>query len=97
MGGSAYPPPPSMAASIPPPPPGYGRHGPPPSRHSSHPPPRASQPSPSPGPQEVPLERVVDDVAAMGFSRERVRSVLRDLADSGQSIDLNVVLDRLAR
>jgi hypothetical protein len=48
-------------------------------------------------PDMVPLERVVEDVAAMGFSRDRVRAVLRDLADSGQSIDLNVVLDRLAR
>ena len=55
------------------------------------------QAGPPPGPDMVPMERVVEDVAAMGFSRERVRAVLRDLADSGQSIDLNVVLDRLAR
>lgn len=59
---------------------------------------QAQPPAQAPsGPQDLPFERVVDDVAAMGFSRERVRAVLRDLAESGQSIDLNVVLDRLAR
>ncbi len=43
----------------------------------------------------MPIERVVDDVAAMGFSRSEVRAVLRELMDQGQAVDLNVVLDRL--
>lgn len=43
----------------------------------------------------MPIEKVIDDVSVMGFSREEVRKVLRDLMESGQSIDLNVVLDRL--
>lgn len=61
-------------------------------------PPFLVQPSgPPPAPGMVPLESVVEDVAAMGFSRERVRAVLREMAESGQSIDINVVVDRLAR
>ncbi len=39
--------------------------------------------------------QVIDDVANMGFSRHEVRAVVTELMDSGQSIDLNVVLDRL--
>ncbi|KDD73112.1 hypothetical protein H632_c2524p0, partial [Helicosporidium sp. ATCC 50920] len=52
----------------------------------------AAQPS---QPETVPIEKVIDDVAVMGFSREDVRRVLRQLAESGQSVDLNVVLDKL--
>ena len=43
------------------------------------------------------LERVVDDVSSMGFPRDRVRAILHDMADAGQQIDLNVVIDRLSR
>lgn len=43
----------------------------------------------------VPIEKVIDDVAVMGFSRHQVRSVLEELMAEGKSIDLNVVLDRL--
>lgn len=43
----------------------------------------------------VPLEKVIDDVAVMGFSRDQVRDVLQELMSEGKSIDLNVVLDRL--
>jgi hypothetical protein len=39
--------------------------------------------------------QVIDDVASMGFSRHEVRGVVTELMDSGQSIDLNIVLDRL--
>lgn len=39
--------------------------------------------------------QVIDDVANMGFSRHEVRGVIQDLTDRGQSVDLNVVLDRL--
>lgn len=43
----------------------------------------------------VPLEKVIDDVAVMGFSREQVRKVLLELSAEGKAVDLNVVLDRL--
>lgn len=41
------------------------------------------------------LPQVIDDVANMGFSRHEVHSVIAELMDIGQSVDLNVVLDRL--
>lgn len=41
------------------------------------------------------LLQVIDDVANMGFSRHDVRSVVSELMDKGQAVDLNVVLDRL--
>jgi len=41
------------------------------------------------------MEKVVDDVAAMGFSKEQVRGVVKKLTENGQSVDLNVILDRL--
>lgn len=47
------------------------------------------------GPAAVPIEKVIDDVAVMGFSRAQVRQVLQELAAEGKSVDLNVVLDRL--
>lgn len=43
----------------------------------------------------VPLEKVIDDIVNMGFSRHEVRGVVTKLMESGQSIDLNIVLDRL--
>lgn len=53
------------------------------------------EPPSADGGQAVPIEKVIDDVAVMGFSREEVRRVLKQLMESGQSVDLNVVLDRL--
>jgi Holliday junction resolvasome RuvABC DNA-binding subunit len=47
--------------------------------------------------QSVPLEKLIDDIAVMGFSRNDVRRVIDDMRQSGQSIDINVVVDRLAR
>jgi hypothetical protein len=41
------------------------------------------------------LHQVIDDVANMGFSRHEVHAVITELMDNGQSVDLNVVLDRL--
>ena len=41
------------------------------------------------------VDKVVEDFANMGFTREQVRGVIRELTDAGQSVDLNVVLDRL--
>lgn len=43
----------------------------------------------------VPIDDVVDKVATMGFSREQVRATVRKLTENGQSVDLNVVLDKL--
>ena len=44
---------------------------------------------------DLPLERVIDDVASMGFSRREVREVVLEMMQSGQAVDLNVVVDRL--
>ena len=41
------------------------------------------------------MEKIVDDFANMGFTREQVRGVIRQMQDAGQPVDLNVVLDRL--
>ena len=38
---------------------------------------------------------MIDDVVVMGFSRDEVRAVLRELTEAGQAVDFNVVLDRL--
>ncbi|KAE8124278.1 hypothetical protein FH972_019179 [Carpinus fangiana] len=38
---------------------------------------------------------VVDKVVAMGFRRDLVRATVRKLTETGQPVDLNVVLDRL--
>lgn len=43
----------------------------------------------------MPIDKVVEDVAAMGFSRDKVRAVVRKLTENGQSVDLNVVIDKL--
>jgi len=46
-------------------------------------------------PAAVPIEKVIDDISIMGFSREEVRNVLRELKAQGKPIDMNIVLDRL--
>ncbi|XP_042501913.1 velvet complex subunit B-like [Macadamia integrifolia] len=43
----------------------------------------------------VPIDDVVEKVSTMGFSREQVRATVRKLTENGQSVDLNVVLDKL--
>lgn len=43
----------------------------------------------------VPVDDVVDKVVTMGFSRDQVRATVRKLTENGQSVDLNVVLDKL--
>ncbi|GBG66835.1 hypothetical protein CBR_g70713 [Chara braunii] len=43
----------------------------------------------------VPIDKVINDVAHMGFNKEDVRSVVKRLTENGQSVDLNVVLDKL--
>lgn len=47
------------------------------------------------GNSRVPIDDVVDKVSTMGFSREQVRATVRKLTENGQSVDLNVVLDKL--
>ncbi|CAN1817962.1 hypothetical protein LINPERHAP1_LOCUS28211, partial [Linum perenne] len=43
----------------------------------------------------VPVDDVIDKVATMGFPREQVHEAVRKLTENGQSVDLNVVLDKL--
>ncbi|XP_058091918.1 altered inheritance of mitochondria protein 3-like [Magnolia sinica] len=44
---------------------------------------------------KVPIDDVVDKVVTMGFSRDQVRATVRKLTENGQSVDLNMVLDKL--
>ncbi|KAI3463026.1 hypothetical protein Pfo_019689 [Paulownia fortunei] len=44
---------------------------------------------------KVPIDDVVDKVTNMGFPRDQVRTMVRKLTENGQSVDLNVVLDKL--
>uniref|UniRef100_A0A0E0DMN2 DUF1421 domain-containing protein n=1 Tax=Oryza meridionalis TaxID=40149 RepID=A0A0E0DMN2_9ORYZ len=57
--------------------------------------PASSTPSASSGNNRVPIDDVVDKVATMGFSREQVRAAVRQLTESGQNVDLNMVLDKV--
>lgn len=41
------------------------------------------------------IDEVIDKVAVMGFSKDQVRAVVRRLTENGQSVDLNIVLDKL--
>lgn len=43
----------------------------------------------------MPVDDIVDKVSTMGFSRDQVRAAVRKLTENGQSVDLNVVLDKL--
>ncbi|XP_043724707.1 velvet complex subunit B [Telopea speciosissima] len=43
----------------------------------------------------VPIDDVIEKVSMMGFSRDQVRATVRKLTENGQSVDLNVVLDKL--
>ena len=54
-----------------------------------------SQPTAPTKPTSVPIEKVIDDISIMGFSREEVRNVLRELTAQGKPVDMNIVLDRL--
>ena len=50
--------------------------------------------NPSP-PASFAMFKVVDDFANMGFTREQVVGVIRELQEGGRDVDLNQVLDRL--
>lgn len=41
------------------------------------------------------VEDVIDNVVAMGFRRDTVRATVRKMTETGQSVDLNMVLDKL--
>ncbi|KAK9271959.1 hypothetical protein L1049_002326 [Liquidambar formosana] len=43
----------------------------------------------------VPIDDVVDKVTSMGFPRDHVRATVRKLTENGQTVDLNIVLDKL--
>ncbi|XP_044466588.1 myosin tail region-interacting protein MTI1-like [Mangifera indica] len=43
----------------------------------------------------VPVDDVVDKVTSMGFPRDHVRATVHKLTENGQSVDLNMVLDKL--
>ncbi|XVF18239.1 hypothetical protein REPUB_Repub11eG0004300 [Reevesia pubescens] len=51
--------------------------------------------SPSGTGNRVPIDDVIDKVTTMGFPRDQVRATVRKLTENGQSVDLNVVLDKL--
>eukprot|EP00245_Coleochaete_scutata_P005927 TRINITY_DN19935_c0_g1_i1.p1 TRINITY_DN19935_c0_g1~~TRINITY_DN19935_c0_g1_i1.p1 ORF type:complete len:564 (+),score=119.23 TRINITY_DN19935_c0_g1_i1:102-1793(+) len=58
-------------------------------------PPAASSSTAPLSTSRVPIDKVIDDVAAMGFSKAEVGAVVKKLTENGQSVDLNVVLDKL--
>ncbi|KAL0424272.1 UNVERIFIED_CONTAM: hypothetical protein Sradi_0962000 [Sesamum radiatum] len=51
--------------------------------------------SPGGSGNRVPIDDVVDKVTNMGFPRDQVRATVRKLTENGQSVDLNIVLDKL--
>jgi hypothetical protein len=59
----------------------------------------ATGPGPSgPAPlstNRVPIDEIIEKVSSMGFSKDQVRAVVRRLTENGQSVDLNIVLDKL--
>ena len=54
-------------------------------------------PRPQGGGALVPVEQVVEDLARMGFNRDLARMEATRLVDSGQPMDVNVIIDRLSR
>ncbi|MCO5606768.1 hypothetical protein L7F22_060958 [Adiantum nelumboides] len=55
----------------------------------------AASPVPSGASTRSPVDDVIDKVVSMGFRREQVRGVVQHLTESGNSVELNVVLDKL--
>ncbi|CAB4280732.1 unnamed protein product [Prunus armeniaca] len=43
----------------------------------------------------IPIDNVVDEVVTMGFRRDIVRATVKKMTENGQSVDINVVLDKL--
>jgi len=46
---------------------------------------------------KMPIEKVIEDVSLMGFTKDEVRTVVRELTKQGKTVDLNVVLDKLMK
>lgn len=62
--------------------------------------PRMHAPAPSSAPADnssrnVPLEKIITDIAAMGFDGRHVMDVVASMQSSGKSVDLNAIIDRL--
>ena len=100
MHGEMHPPPPPQMLASPPPQMDYGGYGapppPPPPQHghgggqyhyAPPPPPRGAPPTPPAqlATSKVPIEKVIDDLSAMGFTRDEVRGVIRSLTENGQA------------
>ncbi|KAL5544089.1 hypothetical protein UlMin_007873 [Ulmus minor] len=45
--------------------------------------------------KSIPADDVIDEIVAMGFRRDMVRATVNRMAEKGQSVELNVVLDKL--
>ncbi|KAL5544152.1 hypothetical protein UlMin_007936 [Ulmus minor] len=45
--------------------------------------------------KSIPVENVIDENVAMGLRRNMVRPTEKEMAENGQSVDINVVLDEL--
>jgi hypothetical protein len=43
----------------------------------------------------VTIDEVINKVVSMGFSKDQVHAAIRKLTETGQSVDLNIVLDKL--
>ncbi|PON96701.1 hypothetical protein TorRG33x02_074050 [Trema orientale] len=43
----------------------------------------------------IPVDDVIDNIVAMGFRRDMVRATVKKMTENGQSVDPNVVLDKL--
>jgi len=107
--GYSAPPPPQYAPQ-PGPPPQYAPQGFPPPPHHMQPPPSMDPHYGSPGPAPYmgrpggmgpppppasPMDRIVHDVAKMGFHPDEVRRTIQRIQASGKNVDMNTVLDRL--
>ena len=45
--------------------------------------------------KRVPVDDVIEKVTVMGFPKELVKETVKRMTENGQSVDLNVVLDKL--
>ncbi|CAM6067838.1 unnamed protein product [Sphagnum tenellum] len=55
----------------------------------------SSSGSPPSSTNRVTIDEVINKVASMGFSKDQVHTAIRKLTENGQSVDLNIVLDKL--
>jgi hypothetical protein len=74
---------------------GYGQRAPSYTPQPRQAPPPQREAAPTISNSRVPMEKVVDDLVGMGFARADIRDCIHRLTENGQSVDLNVVIDRL--